>query len=57
MPTVDVESQNNFFSLGPEDPVFLHRAGITAHTLMPDAMPGLHTGLRNQTQALMLTWQ
>lgn len=56
MSTVDAESQKNFFSLVLEDPVFLRRAGITAHTLMPDAMPELHTGLRDQTQALMLMW-
>lgn len=56
MSTVDAESWKNFFSLGPEDPVFLRRAGITAHTLMPDTTPGLHTGLRDQTQALMLVW-
>ena len=54
MSTVDAESQNNFFSLGPEDPVFLRRVEITAYTLIPDAMPGLYTGPRDQTQALML---
>lgn len=56
MSTVDAESQNNFFSLGPEDPVFLCRAGVTAHTLVPDATPRLYTGPRDQTQALMLMW-